>query len=70
MKKITVTIASRGVEGNIYSILGTVRAAMRKASLTQRYNDLYYAVMESESYSAAIARIRQDVDLIDTDGEV
>jgi len=70
MKKITVTIASKSAEGNIYSILGKVRAEMRKQSLTQRYNDLYCAVTTSESYSAAIARIRQDVDLIDTDGEV
>ena len=68
--KPTVTIASKTAEGNIYSILGKVRAAMRKLSLVQGYNDLYCDVMKSESYTAAIARIRQDVDLIDTDGEV
>lgn len=70
MKKITVTIASRGHEGNIYSILAKVHLEMRRLSLIQQYNDLYCAVTTSESYSAAIARIRQDVELIDTDGEV
>ena len=70
MNKPTVTIASRGAGGNIYSILANVRAVMRKHALIQAYNDLYCAVTTSGSYDAAIARIRQDVDLIDTDGEV
>jgi hypothetical protein len=70
MKKITVIISSRGPGGNIYAILAAVRAEMRKRALIQQYNDLRDAVTSSESYAAAIARIRQDVELIDTDGEV
>ena len=70
MSKPTVTIASKGAGGNIYSILANVKTAMRKANLVQAYNDLYCAVTTSDSYDAAIARIRQDIDLIDIDGEV
>ena len=70
MNKPTVTIASRGAGGNIYSILANVRAAMRKVALVEKYNTLYCDVTTCGSYGAAIARIRQDVDLIDTDGEV
>jgi hypothetical protein len=68
--RITVTIASGGYQGNIYSILAAVRTAMRKRSLIQAYNDIYFDVTNSESYAAAIARIRQDVDLVDTDGKI
>jgi len=70
MREPTVIIASKGPEGNIYAILAKVRAEMRKFSLIQKYNDLYCDVTTSGSYQKAIARIRQDVNLIDTDGEV
>jgi hypothetical protein len=43
---------------------------MRKRQLIQRYNDLYFDCLNSESYEAAIARIKRDVDLIDTDGRI
>jgi hypothetical protein len=69
-EKITVTISSRGAEGNIYFILSKVRAEMRKRHLIQRYNDLYFDCLNSESYEAAIARIRQDINLYDADGRV
>jgi hypothetical protein len=67
MERIKITIASSGPDGNIYSILGKVRAEMRKRRLIQKYNDLYFDVTNCNSYQEAIARIRQDVDLVDTD---
>lgn len=70
MTKPVVTIASRGAGGNIYAILAAVRAEMRKRALIQKYNDLRDDVTNCESYEAAVARIRQDVDLIDTDGKI
>lgn len=66
-KPITITIASSSPEGNIYAILGKVRQEMHKKRLIQKYNDLYTDVCNSSSYTDAIARIRQDVNLIDTD---
>ena len=65
--RITVTIASRGHEGNIYAILGKVRTEMRKRQLIQKYNDLYFDVLNSGSYTDAVARIRQDINLVDSD---
>lgn len=69
-KKIEVTVASKGAGGNIYAILGAVQRAMRKAQLITAYNDLRDDVLNSGSYTEAIARIRQTVDLIDTDGAI
>ncbi|MDR3216821.1 MAG: hypothetical protein LBT55_05335 [Clostridiaceae bacterium] len=68
--KTTVTISSAGSGGNIYAILAAVRAEMRKRRLIQAYNDLYFDCLNSESYEAAIKRIRETVKLIDTDGRV
>jgi len=65
--RIKVMVSSRGAGGNIYAILGEVQRAMRKAQLIQAYNDLRDDVFNSGSYTEAIARIRQTVDLIDTD---
>lgn len=65
--KIKVIIASRGAGGNIYAILGEVQRAMRKAQLIQAFYNLRDDVLNSGSYTEAIARIRQTVDLIDTD---
>jgi hypothetical protein len=70
MDKPTVTIASAGTGGNIYAILASVRAEMRKRHLTQGYNDLYADCLNSESYEAAIKRIRETVELIDTDWRI
>ena len=69
-KRITVTIASGGPEGNIFMILTKVRQEMRKRQLIQAYNDLRDDVTNSHSYADAIARIRQDINLIDTDGAI
>jgi hypothetical protein len=70
MQKIKVTVASKGAGGNIYAILGSVQRAMRKAQLITAYNDLRDDVLNSGSYTEAIARIRQTVDLMDTDGQI
>lgn len=67
MKKITVTIASKSHEGNIYAILGKVSQAMKRERLIVAFNNLRDDVLNSSSYQEAIARIRQDIDLIDTD---
>jgi hypothetical protein len=68
--RITVTVATRGAGGNIYAILGSVQRAMRKRQLITAYNDLRDDVLNSGSYDEAIKRIRQTVDLIDTDGKI
>lgn len=70
MKQIKIAIASSGPEGNIYALLAKVRTEMRKRRLIQKYNDLYCDVTNCKSYQEAIARIRQDVELIDTDKRV
>ena len=70
MKQIKITIASSGPEGNIYALLAKVRTEMRKRRLIQKYNDLYCDVINCKSYQEAISRIRQDVELIDTDKRV
>jgi hypothetical protein len=65
---LTVEFASSGAGGNIYAILGSVRTAMRKKQLIQAYNDMLFDVQNSQSYAEALARIRRDITLIDTDG--
>jgi len=70
MNQIKIAIASSGPEGNIYAILAKVRTEMRKRRLIQKYNDLYCDVTNCKSYQEAIARIRQDVELIDTDKSI
>lgn len=70
MKKPAVTISSLGEGGNIFAILAKVYSAMRQNSLSQEYNRLKSDVMECKTYDEAIVRIKQDVDLIDTDGRL
>jgi len=66
--KPRVEFNSRGASGNIYAILGLVRAALRKQRRIQEYNDIYCAVTTSGSYKDALGLIRQSVDLVDLDG--
>ena len=70
MKKIKITIASSGPGGNIYSILAKIRSELRKRGLMQEFNGLYFDVFNCKSYQEAIARIRQDIELIDTDKNI
>jgi hypothetical protein len=65
---VTVRFASSGAGGNIFAILGSVRAEMRKKQLIQAYNDMLFDVQNTGSYDDALSRIRQDIKLIDTDG--
>jgi hypothetical protein len=69
-KKIEIRLASKSSQGNIYAILGLVQRAMRKAQLITAYNDLRDDVLNAGSYDEAIKRIRQTVDLVDTDGKI
>jgi hypothetical protein len=69
-KRVQARVASRGAEGNIFAILEVVRQALRKANCITEYNDLRDDVLSSPSYEAAITRIRQTVDLIDTDKQI
>jgi hypothetical protein len=70
MNRIKITVASNGSQGNIYEILAYVRREMRKRQLIQKYNDLCCDVYNCGSYTEAIARVRRDIDLIDTDGRI
>lgn len=66
--KPRVEFNSRGVSGNIYYILGLVRTVLRHQHRIADYNDIYFAVTNSESYKEALEIIRQKIDLIDLDG--
>jgi hypothetical protein len=70
MKQIKpkVEFNSRGESGNIYRILGLVRAALQKQHRITDYNEIYFAVTNSGSYKEALEIIRQKIDLVDLDG--
>lgn len=56
---------SRGESGNIFFILGMVRAKMQKQRRITEYNDMWQEVQNSGSYEAALEIIGQHVHLID-----
>jgi len=66
MSKKTITINSRGPDGNIYAILGLVKKQITKTA----YDRMVQDVLSSASHNDAIARIRQEVELIDLDGVI
>lgn len=66
--KPVVYFNSRGESGNIYWILGLVRAKLRKQRRITDYNNLCEKVHNSHSYQEALRFIREYVDLIDLDG--
>lgn len=68
MSKPRIEFHSRGPEGNIYFILGKTRDALRWERRITAYNDMWERVQKCESYSAALAEIRKEIDLIDLDG--
>lgn len=70
MKKPIIHFESRGPSGNIFWILGTVRNSMQKQRRITDYNTMWERVQNSGSYEAALAIIREYVDLIDDDGRV
>lgn len=69
MTKPRVEFHSRGTEGNIYFILGRTRDALRRERRITAYNDMWERVQKSNSYPAALAEIRKEIDLIDLDGQ-
>lgn len=69
MTKPRVEFHSRGPEGNIYFILGRTRDALRRERRITAYNDMWERVQKCESYPAALAEIRKEIDLIDLDGQ-
>lgn len=68
--RVKVTFSSSGPTGNIYSILGAVHNELRKVGRLDEFEKIQNGVMASQSYAAAIAVIRESVDLVDTDGKV
>lgn len=58
---------SRGESGNIFFVLGMVRAVMQKQRRITEYNDMWQEVQNSGSYEAALEIIGQHVGLIDDD---
>ena len=56
---------SRGESGNIFFVLGMVRAVMQKQRRITEYNDMWQEAQNSGSYEAALEIIGQHVPLID-----
>ena len=69
-EKPTIHFSSRGTTGNIFWILGAVRLEMQKQRRITDYNNLRDRVTSSSSYEEALAIIREEINLIDDDGEV
>lgn len=69
MNKPRVEFHSRGPEGNIYFIIGKARDALRRERRITAYNDMWERVQNCGSYTAALAEIRKEIDLIDLDGQ-
>jgi hypothetical protein len=67
-RKPRVEFRSSGESGNTLHILCLVRDALRKQRRIQEYNDLRDSVLNSGSYTEALAHMRESVNLIDLDG--
>ena len=70
MGKPTVHFRSRHESGNIFVILALVRREMQKQRRITDYNNLRDSVMSSHNYREALGIIREEINLIDDDGEV
>ena len=69
MQKPEVHFESRHESGNVFAILGLVRAALRKQRRINEYNELRDKVLgQAGSYEEALAMMREHVTLIDDDG--
>ena len=62
---MTIHFNSRSESGNIFHILGRVRAIMQKERRITEYNDMWQEVQNSGSYEAALEIIGKHVPLID-----
>ena len=60
---------SSGPTGNIFAILGTVSAVMKKQRRITEYNTMRDRVFEAKSYEEALAIIREYVELTDLDNK-
>lgn len=65
MEKPVIKFDSQGPSGNIFYILGLVKAALRKQRRIIDYNNCLERVQNSHSYAEALKIIREYVDLID-----
>ena len=68
--KAAIIISSNGPDGNIFAILAKARQAMQVQQPPQDFNSLFADVQNCKSYADAIARIKQDIELIDLDGKI
>jgi hypothetical protein len=55
--------------GNIFWILGAAGKELRKQRRITEYNTMWERVQQSQSYTEALAIIREYVELIDLDGQ-
>lgn len=69
MIRPTIHFDSRGESGNIFYILGMVRREFQRQRRITEYNELRDRVTASGSYDAALAILRERVDLVDVRGE-
>ena len=68
MKKAEIHFHSHGQSGNVYWIMGAVRAQMQEERRITEWNDLRDQITSSGSYEEALRLIREHVNLIDDDG--
>lgn len=66
----TITIHSKGPEGNIYHILGLVNHELTYRNHKKEFENLRDAVFQCHSYNEAIGKIREHVKLVDIDNEI
>jgi len=64
-KKIIIHYNSKGRNGNVFVLLGEVRAEMLKKKRIYEYNDLCDKVNNAFSIDEAFAYINEKVELID-----
>jgi hypothetical protein len=64
-----IQFQSTGPSGNIFWILGAARKELQKQRRITDYNTMWERVQASQSYTAALAIIREYVELVDTDGK-
>lgn len=64
MTDVRVRINFKGEGGNIFFILGQVTRALKKAGYPELASEVAEAVMSSESYEEALARIGEYVEVV------
>ena len=66
-KKAVIHFRSHGPSGNVYAIMGAVRAQMQKERRITDWNNAWERIQQTD-YAGAIAIMRELVDLVDDDG--